>query len=189
MTIAIKKAGSRAGLGSRVQELSGVNLSLCYQCKKCSSGCPVTSLTKSPPAEIIRRLQLGAGDELLENDMVWLCLSCETCYSRCPMQINAGAVMDALRTIALEKGAATPKGNMPLFNRTFLDTVRMFGRSYDLPALAFYKLGSGSLTKDMEKLPAMLKKGKMAILPPTGADTKKVRRIFRNLRQKKGTAK
>jgi heterodisulfide reductase subunit C len=189
MTIAIKKKIAGTTLRSRAQELSGVDLSLCYQCKKCSSGCPVSGLTQAPPSEIIRRLQLGVGDELLENDMVWLCLSCETCYQRCPMQINTGAVIDALRTIALEKGTTTPKGNLPLFNRAFLTMVRMFGRSYDLPALVFYKLGSGSLVKDIEKVPAMLKKGKIAIAPPAGADAKRVKNIFRNVRKNKGTVK
>ncbi len=189
MTIAIKRKVSGSSLRSRVEELSGVDLSLCYQCQKCSSGCPVTGLAHSPPAEIIRRLQLGAGDELLGNDMVWLCLSCETCYSRCPMRIDAGAVIDAMRRIAVEKGIAKPKGNLPLFNKAFLTTVRIFGRSYDLPALATYKLGSGKLMSDLDKLPAMLKKGKLAIAPPSGADNRKVKNIFDNVRKKKGSSK
>ena len=189
MTTTIKRQAAKAGLSSRVQELSGVDFSLCYQCKKCSSGCPVSGITVSPPAEIIRRLQLGAGDELLENDMVWLCLSCETCYNRCPMHINTGAVIDALRQLALEKGARMPKSKIPLFNSAFLKTVQMFGRSYDLPALATYKLGSGHLMDDMEKLPAMLKKGKLAITPPSGGDSKIVKTIFENVKKKKGTSK
>ncbi len=67
---------------------------------------------------------------------------------------------------------------MPLFNRMFLANVKIFGRSYDLSMIAGYKLGSGSLMSDTEKFPAMLKKGKMAILPPSGADKKAVKRIF-----------
>jgi heterodisulfide reductase subunit C2 len=189
MTIVIKKVENKKGLRSRIEELSGVDLSLCYQCKKCANGCPVAGQAKTTPAEIIRRLQLGAGEELLVNNMVWLCLSCETCYNRCPMKINAAAVIDALREIAVEKGVAKPKGNVPLFNKAFLTTVKMFGRSYDLPALAVYKLGSGSLTGDMEKVPTMLKKGKLAITPPTGADNETVKRIFDNIRTKKGTVK
>jgi heterodisulfide reductase subunit C len=189
MTITIKKKGTDKGLLACVEKQADIDLSLCYQCKKCSSGCPVAGMTQSAPSEIIRRLQMGAGDELLKNDMVWLCLSCETCFQRCPMQINSGALMDALRKIAIEKQASTPKGNMPLFNRMFLKMVQMFGRSYDLPALAFYKMGSGSLTNDMDKLPDMLKKGKMAIMPPTGGDVKIVKRIFRKLNIGKGDGK
>ena len=162
----------------RVEEISGVDLSVCYQCKKCSSGCPVAKLTQSPPSEIIRRLQLGAGDELLENDIIWMCLSCETCYARCPMGINAAAVMDALRALAQERGASTPEGNMPLVNRAFLLTVKIFGRSYDIPMIAAYKLGTRTFMKDTGKFPTMLRKGKMAIMPPSGANRSVVRRIF-----------
>jgi hypothetical protein len=41
----------------------------------------------------------------------------------------------------------------------------------------------------MDKFPAMLKKGKMAILPPSGADKGMVKRIFKKAAQNKGTGK
>ena len=53
---------------------------------------------------MMRRLHLGAGDELLDSDLVWMCLSCETCSARCPMGIDVAAVIDALRKLALEQG-------------------------------------------------------------------------------------
>ncbi len=179
MTVKIKRQAKERGLIRAVEEMCGVDLGPCYQCKKCSSGCPVARLSQSPPSEIVRRLHLGAGDELLESDIIWMCLSCETCYSRCPMKINIAAVMDALRTLSLARKASLPKGNMPLFNRMFLSMVRTFGRAYDLPAIALYKLGAGNVAQDMEKLPVMLKKGKMALLPPSGADRRVVKRIFK----------
>jgi heterodisulfide reductase subunit C2 len=188
MTVKIKKQTTETGLRRIVEEMSGVDLSLCYQCKKCTSGCPVAKLSQSPPSEIVRRLQLGAGNELLENEHIWLCLACETCYSRCPMQINLAAVMDALRTLALTRKAALPLGNSPLFNRAFLKAVESYGRSYDLRAIMQYKLGGGNLMQDVEKFPSMLKKGKMAILPPSGADKKTVKQIFKKAQQLKEAA-
>jgi len=178
MTIKIGKATQRTGLKPVVEEMSGVSLDACYQCRKCSAGCPVAVASESAPSEVIRRLHLGAGDELLESKLVWMCLSCETCYGRCPMQINFAAVIDALRSLSIAKGTEAPRGNMPLFNRMFLENVRIFGRSYDLSMIAGYKLGSGKLMDDAEKFPSMLMKGKMAILPPSGADKKVVQRIF-----------
>jgi len=186
MTIRIAKQKASGTLLSAVEEKADVSLRACYQCKKCSIGCPVADQTASPPAEIIRRLQLGAGDELLQTELIWTCLSCETCYARCPNQINFPAVVDALKAIALEKGAAKPQGNAPLFNRLFLSTVRHCGRSYDLMAIALFKLGSGNLGQDMEKFPTMLKKGKMSLLPPSGADTARVKRIFDKAAQHRG---
>jgi len=185
----IKKQAADSGLMQTVEEMSGVDLSACYQCKKCTSGCPVAKLIQSPPSEIVRRLQLGAGRELLESDLIWLCLSCEICYGRCPMEINIAAVIDALRTLALERGASIAQGNVPLFNRMFLRGVKFFGRSYDLSMIAAYKLGTGSLMNDMDKFPVMLKKGKMAILPPSGAEKRVVKRIFDRSQRNKGTKK
>lgn len=189
MTIRIKEQTGESKLLRIVQEKADVNLSVCYQCKKCSMGCPVSGQIQSPPSEIIRRLQLGAGDELLQTNLIWLCLSCETCFARCPNKINFAAIIDALRSIALERGVARPKGNVPLFNRLFLNTVKTFGRSYDLQMIALYKIRSRNFRQDMEKFPAMLKKRKIAILPPSGADKNKVKRIFRGIAAQKGTGK
>jgi heterodisulfide reductase subunit C len=181
MTIRIKKGKAVKHIRCAVEELVGVDLSECYQCKKCSCGCPVSGLTKSPPSEIIRRLQLGAGDEILNTEIIWICSSCETCFARCPMGIDVASVMDALRILAVKRQAATSKGDIPLFNRAFLKTVNMFGRTYDLVMIAAYKMGTSTVMKDMDKFPSMLKKRKIAILPPRGADKKTVKRIFNSV--------
>jgi len=183
MAITISKNKSARGILKQVQEISGVDLSVCYQCKKCTSGCPVSSMAKCPPSEMMRRLHLGLGDELLNSDILWMCVSCETCSARCPMGIDVAAVMDALRKLACERGAVKPDGNVPLFNQAFLKTVEVFGRSYDIAMIAAYKLGSGKLMADTEKFPTMLKKRKIALLPPRGADRKTVRRIFKNTKE------
>ena len=180
-----KKKNSRA-LKAAVEALSGVDLSACYQCKKCSGGCPVAELTRSRPSEIMRQLHLGAGDELLASDLVWMCVSCGTCSARCPMGIDVAVVMDALRCLALERGAPKPEGNVPLFNRAFLKTVEAFGRSYEIGLAAAYKLGTGKLMADAEKFPVMLKKGKIALLPPGGADRRTVKRIFKKIKASRG---
>jgi heterodisulfide reductase subunit C len=189
MTIRITKRKTTGNLLRAVRRKAGVDLSACYQCKKCSMGCPVADQTGPPPSEIIRRLQLGAGDELLQTDLIWTCLSCETCYARCPNQINFPAVIDALKSIALRKGTVRPKGDAPLFNHLFLNTVKSYGRAYDLQAIAMYKLGTGNLKQDMDKFPAMMKKGKIAILPPLGAQKKKVKSIFKKASQNEETGK
>jgi heterodisulfide reductase subunit C len=185
MAVTVKK-GKAKGIISAVQEATGQDLSICFQCKKCTSGCPVAKMVKSPPSEIMRRLHLNAGDELLESDILWVCVSCETCSARCPMGIDVAAVMDALRHLAVEKGKSKQEGNVSLFNKAFLKTVEMFGRSYDIAMIAAYKLGSGKLMADTEKFPSMLKKRKIALLPPLGGDRKTTKRIFKKARRKKG---
>ena len=185
MSLKIERGKPGRNLKSDVEKISGIDINECLQCRKCSGGCPVAESAGSSPSEIIRRLQLGAGDELLADSLVWLCASCETCFSRCPMKIDMAAVMDALRTLAIERGAAVPDGNAPLLNRVLLGTVKFFGRSYDIGTMSLYKLGSRTFTKDVEKLPKILIKGKIALLPPRKADRKTVRRIFKKAGQAK----
>lgn len=181
MTIKINNENVVETLADRVKELSGVDVSVCFQCKKCTSGCPVGKLVESPPSEIIKRLHLGAGDELLENDIVWMCASCETCYARCPMGIDISAVMDALRNLSLEKKRMKSVGNAPFFNRAFLETVRLFGRTYDLGMIAVFKIRTFNFFNDTEKFPMMLKKGKISLTPHLGGDKKTIKQIFKSV--------
>jgi heterodisulfide reductase subunit C len=87
----------------KVEEISGQNLLACYQCGKCSAGCPAVSQMDILPNQIIRYVQLGLKDELLESKSVWICASCMTCNSRCPKGIKIAEVMEAIRQILLRK--------------------------------------------------------------------------------------
>jgi len=185
--LTIKRNSIGQGLKRAVEELAGVDGNVCLQCKKCSSGCSVAEIATTRPSEIMRLLLLGSGDELLDSDLVWMCVSCETCSARCPMGINVAGVIDALRMLALERGAPKPEGNMPLFNRAFLKTVEVFGRPYDIGMIAAYKIGTGKLMNDTEKFPTMLKKGKIALLPTMRVDCEIVRRIFKKARKNRGS--
>jgi heterodisulfide reductase subunit C len=178
MAILIRKEINRPTLMESVAEISGVNIRECLQCKKCTNGCPVARLSHIGPAETIRRLQLNTGDELLESDLIWMCVSCETCYSRCPMNIDMAAIMDALRIIAVRKKPAARKGNVHIFNKSFLNTVRIFGRTYDLGIIAAYKLGTLSYFQDVKRFPMMVWKRKIAFLPNWHGSKKYIDRIF-----------
>ncbi|MGD2295177.1 MAG: 4Fe-4S dicluster domain-containing protein [Candidatus Aminicenantes bacterium] len=85
----------------KIQELSGQNLLACYQCGKCSAGCPAVSQMDILPNQIIRLAQLGFKDELLESRSIWICESCFMCNARCPKGINIAEVIEALRLVLL----------------------------------------------------------------------------------------
>ena len=87
----------------KVQELSGQNLLACYQCGKCSAGCPAVTQMDILPNQIIRYAQLGFKDELLDSRAIWICESCFMCNARCPKGINIAEVIEALRQILLRK--------------------------------------------------------------------------------------
>jgi heterodisulfide reductase subunit C len=85
----------------KVEKLSGQSLMACYQCGKCSAGCPVVSRMDILPNQIIRFAQLGLSEDLLESEAIWVCASCMTCNVRCPKGINIAEVIEALRQILL----------------------------------------------------------------------------------------
>jgi len=93
----------------RVTTISGQNLLACYQCGRCSAGCPVVDEMDIVPSEIIRLLQLGQVDEVLSSKTIWTCASCLQCASRCPKGVEFSNICDALRAVVLRTRLATPK--------------------------------------------------------------------------------
>jgi heterodisulfide reductase subunit C len=179
MTIVIEKVKTDYNLLEEVGKISGVDINACLQCKKCSNGCPVGNITQASPSGVIRKLQLGLGNEILDSDLVWMCASCETCFSRCPMKIDMASVMDALRTLSVSQRSKKQNSSVQLFNKSFLNSVRRYGRTYDLGMIAAYKMATSSYFKDTDKFPMMLRKGKIALLPSFKADKKYINRIFK----------
>jgi heterodisulfide reductase subunit C len=164
---------------AEVERRSGARVSACYQCHKCSTGCPTAEEMDFSSSQVMRLIHLGQEDEVLGSQAIWLCASCETCSTRCPMEIDVAGVMDALRILAVQRAAATPNARGAKFNRSFLNSVRRHGRVFELGMMAAYKLRSGDLFSDVEKFPRMVAKGKISLLPKRSGDAKRLREIFR----------
>jgi len=103
MRIEIDMEKIKNNLVAKISEISGQNLLSCYQCGKCSAGCPVASEMDLLPNQVIRLAQLGLIDELLNCKSIWICASCFTCNVRCPRGVNIAEVMEALRLILLRQ--------------------------------------------------------------------------------------
>lgn len=103
MRTQISKKKIRDDFVKKIEELSGQNLLACYQCGKCSAGCPAVGEMDILPNQVIRYAQLGFKEELLESRSVWVCASCYTCNVRCPKGIKIAEVMEAVRQILLRK--------------------------------------------------------------------------------------
>lgn len=93
----------------RIVDLSGQSLGACYQCGRCSAGCPVVEEMDIIPSEVIRLLQLGQVEPVLESKTIWICASCLQCASRCPRGVEFSSICDALRAIVLRRRLSTPK--------------------------------------------------------------------------------
>lgn len=103
MRINISQKKVRDQFVAKVEELSGQKILACYQCGKCSAGCPAVSEMDILPNQVIRYVQLGFKDELLKSKSYWVCASCLTCNARCPKGIKIAEVMEGVRQILLRK--------------------------------------------------------------------------------------
>jgi len=87
-----------------IKAISGEDVRACYQCGKCTAGCPLASAMDLMPNQILRLLQLGEYEQVLKSRTIWQCASCLTCAARCPKEVDPARVMDALRTILMRQG-------------------------------------------------------------------------------------
>jgi len=103
MRVNISQKKVRDQFVAKVEELSGQKILACYQCGKCSAGCPAVSEMDILPNQVIRYIQLGFKEELLKSKSHWICASCLTCNARCPKGIKIAEVMEAVRQMSLRK--------------------------------------------------------------------------------------
>jgi heterodisulfide reductase subunit C len=170
-------------LSGRVLEQTGVDVARCYQCGKCSAGCPLAAEMDFPPSQVMHLLQLGDFPEFAElalrSHTIWLCLTCEICYCRCPMELDIPKVMDALRQESLRARKVNPKARDILaFHRAFLDSVQYTGRLFEMGQVVDYKLRSGHFLQDMLQAPWMFLVGKLHLLPERVRDRRALKRLF-----------
>ncbi|HEY1221522.1 MAG: 4Fe-4S dicluster domain-containing protein [Bryobacteraceae bacterium] len=151
------------GLAFEVKERSGASPMNCYQCGKCSSGCPVAAAGDFKPHQLVRMVQTDQRQAVLSSRFIWQCTSCQTCTTRCPQQVDIAGMIDALRGISRGAGSAEPDTAVPIFNEIFLDAVRERGRIFELGLMAKYKLRTKRLFEDAGKAPMMLLKGKLPL--------------------------
>ena len=118
-------------LAQEIRRQSGENVFLCYQCQKCSSGCPVAEHFDLAPNQVIRAIQLGRRDIVLQSKTIWLCAMCETCAVRCPHDINITRIMDVLKIMAQAEGITISVPSVTFFNKAALRGIRWFGRMYE----------------------------------------------------------
>jgi heterodisulfide reductase subunit C2 len=179
-------APGAADFAADVERSASANLSACLQCGKCSSGCPVAAQVDLVPHALLRLVQLGQRDAVLGSRMIWLCTSCQACMTRCPQKVDIAAMNDALRRMSLAAGQVVKGSRVPAFNSTFLMIIRRLGRMYEMGLMSIFKMRTMDLVSDVNKMPIMLKKGKLAMLPPMIGGGKARRALFDRVRRAGG---
>ena len=146
MTLDQQQAQGMA-LKEELQSRSHVDVSRCYQCGKCSAGCPVAEHMDIMPRQVMRLVQLGMMDEALKSKAIWLCATCETCSTRCPKGVEIATVMETLRIMAKEKGYISEK-NIDKFYDTYVGILKRLGRAYEAGLIVGRNVTTGKLTQD-----------------------------------------
>ena len=165
-------------LRERVLELTGIDTARCYQCGKCSAGCPMAEETRIRPHDVMRLVTLDRLPRLTDDESIWLCLTCETCSSRCPNGCDPARVVEAVREIAVREAGASAPPRVAAFHRAFLDQIRQHGRMFELGMVVDYKLRSGALLQDAVSTPALVTRGKLRVTPHRIKGRDEVARLF-----------
>ncbi len=175
---------------------AGTDVGKCYQCGKCTAGCPVAEHMDFMPNRILRLVQLGQLDEAMACAGIWYCVSCQTCTTRCPQSVDCAGVLDVLREMSAAKGTVSRElRRVVVFQQAFLDNVRRNGRVDEVELIAQFKVlgflkdfNIPLLMKDAMLAPKLMQRGKFHIRGEKVRDRAVVRRIFDRCMRREATA-
>ena len=165
----------------------------CYQCRKCTNGCPVTFAMDLYPDEVIRMVILGQRDRVLNCETVWVCAACETCTTRCPNDVKIAELMDHLKEMSVQAGLPSRQPQILTLHERFLKNINRWGRLYETTLLPAYLLQSGELRSklktgswqyDLKLGLRMLSRGRFPLLPKSVKAKKEVREILARSKQR-----
>mgnify|MGYP001121406143 CR=1 FL=1 len=162
-----------------VVKASGETLQACYQCQKCSAGCPVAYAMDILPNQILRHIQYDHQEQVLSSKTIWICASCYTCSVRCPNNIDIAKIMDTLRHMAIHSGVKPGEKDIPVFHSVFLDTIKSKGRIHELSLILQFKSKTRDFLKDAGLGWKMYRRGKIKLFPSKFGGGKEIQEIFK----------
>jgi heterodisulfide reductase subunit C len=172
---------------SLVEEESGIKVSSCFQCRKCTNGCPVTFAMDIYPDQVMRYIQIGLKQEVQESATIWVCASCETCTTRCPNEIDIAGVMDFLKQSVVKEKRHAAEGKVLSFHQVFMDNIRKRGRVFETGLIGNYMLKSGdwlekmkdgTLLDEMRLGWKMVRRGRLNLFPKRIKEIEEIRQLF-----------
>ena len=163
----------------KITSLSGTDLSMCWHCLSCANGCPFLDAMDYHPNKVIRLVQFGLLEEVLNCRTIWICVGCNTCSVECPNAIDIPAVMDAIRQEAIKTIKRLPEKNILIFHRLFLQSIRRHGRTHKLEIMFFFKMRTMQFFSDTYLGVRMLVKRKLDLWPSKIRNLKEIRNLFK----------
>lgn len=176
---------------NRMQGETGVNISACYQCERCTNACPVSYFMDTKPHQVIRYVQLGWREELLKSSTIWVCLSCEMCTTYCPNMVDVAETIHHLRNMAVHSSIKPKERNLAIFHQTFLEELQRFGRvnefwlinAYNLkPNIIREKIKTGRFKEELFLGLTLWKKGRLHLTRRRSKAIKEIKEVYRQKR-------
>ncbi len=158
----------------------------CYQCGNCSAGCPAAFTFDYTPNQVMRMLQVGLVDRVLDSKAIQLCVQCLTCTARCPRNIDIAGIFEDLKTIATAQEREVPE-HAKTFNKAFMGAVARFGQLPELYMMAMFYMGTMNpkmAMGDAGLAIPMVIKGKMQFIPRKAKGADEVSRIYKKTMEK-----
>ena len=177
----------QVSLPARLTE-AHLQVSTCFQCRKCSGGCPLTFTMDLLPHHVIRLALLGQEELVFGSRTIWVCSGCQTCTTRCPNGIDIAGTMDWLKEEAVKRGHTLPEADVAAFHRYFLEGIQAAGGRLPearlLRRYTLYKLrrqpSLADLKQDMKLGWKLWKRGRVRLSgPPALRGKAEINEIFR----------
>lgn len=164
---------THTSLAESVEHATHQNAHLCYQCLRCSSGCPMAEHFDLLPSEVMLAIQDGDAS-VASSRTVWLCASCQTCNTRCPQGLDIPGVIDHFRQQTLDNPSIPETAR---FFKAFLRNIRVFGRMYEAGLMGELNLREGKPFKDLDMGLRMIRKGKIRLMPQFARPPRRVQAV------------
>ena len=167
---------------------TGIQVSSCYQCLRCTNSCPVSSFMDIKPHQIVRRVLLGQQESLLSCSAFWVCLSCEMCSTYCPNEIDVAALMNRLKNMVMELHREPAEPPIATFHQVFLDVLGRHGRINELQLmnrfqwrmlLQGYQPPRQEVLRDLGLMLELLRRKRLKLFPEKSAAVEEIRQLAR----------
>ena len=166
-------AEAKATLADQVESATHQNAHLCYQCMRCSSGCPMAEHFDRLPSEVMRAIQDG-DESVAASRTVWMCASCQTCNTRCPQGLDIPGIIDHFRQQTIDSASVPETAR---FFKAFLRNARLFGRMYEAGLMGELNLREGKPFRDLRMGLRMIRKRKIRLAPQFARSPKRVQSV------------
>jgi len=166
---------------------TGIRVTSCYQCLRCTNSCPVSTFMDIKPHQVVRLVQFGQRESLLKCSSIWVCLSCEMCSTYCPNEIDVARLMNYLKNSVVSSLRKPAEFEIALFHEIFLDVLQKYGRINDLQLMLRYKWKllsrghlplAGAVIKDLRLGLSLFQRKRLRLMPERSRAVKEIHRLL-----------